>query len=424
MKTKTFLTFSLILISILGYSQNLSTEVRKDFCKNAILNAYFGSGSLKSWIIISAQKVGYKTPFEIENAVQNLCSDIKLQNEILENIDKLGGSKEFKEQQFLSIGMTPKNAKFLSDYLLLKRINNQKNTPKVEEIDNNFVKDSTVIDKKKLLRNIPKSKFTNDSTAIFRRVGAINEYGSPTEIEYKTSVLKEYYYIGENNENHDDEERVNVVLLSEYNGKNAFLETLTFKILNNGNDYQNIRNRRLNISSKKLNNCVFNTIKENGQTYFTVEYLDDDNSKKIDYYSPLDLKYLKTIVKEEVVQKETINKVIPKNNTNLSTETKENEAALIKDIFRKNGKIYISLNIVQIEYTKENDYKVINQNSKIRTFEVLENVKITDNNCRTIDENDYLIKNREIHISKNNDEICMFSPVDGIITEINFGCWN
>ncbi|WP_293890864.1 hypothetical protein [Flavobacterium sp.] len=108
----------------------------------------------------------------------------------------------------------------------------------------------------------------------------------------------------------------------------------------------------------------------------------------------------------------------------ITKETKENEPALIKDIFRKNGKIYISLDIVQIEYTKINDYKVINQNSKIRTFEVSENVKIKDNNCRTIVENDYLIKNREIHISKKNNEICMFSSVDGIITEINFGCWN
>ena len=112
------------------------------------------------------------------------------------------------------------------------------------------------------------------------------------------------------------------------------------------------------------------------------------------------------------------------NKTNLSTETKENEPALIKDIFLKNGKTYISLDIVQIEYTKVNDYKVINQNSKIRNFEVSENVKIKDNNCRTIDENDYLIKNRERYISKKDDEICMFSSVDGIITEINFGCWN
>ncbi|CAM3918522.1 hypothetical protein FLBR109950_08530 [Flavobacterium branchiophilum] len=110
--------------------------------------------------------------------------------------------------------------------------------------------------------------------------------------------------------------------------------------------------------------------------------------------------------------------------TLIEKETKENEPALIKDIFDKNGKTYISLDIVQIRYINQTDYKIFNQNSKIRTFEVLENVKIKDNNCRTIAETDYLIKNRERHISKKNDEICMFSSVDGIITEINFGCWN
>ncbi|MGR3791161.1 hypothetical protein ACUXZJ_09855 [Flavobacterium sp. TN-1] len=315
MKTKLGIVLVVILFFNSLNGQILSKEVRNDFCRNAIVNAYFGSGSLKSWIIVSAQRLGYKTPLEIESAVRSLCSNVTLQNEILNSIDRLGGSREFKEQQFLSIGMTPKNSKLISDYLLLKRNNEQKNTPNVENFDYNFVKDSIVIDKKDLLRSIPKSKFTNDSTAVLRKQFVTYTDGKDGEIEYKTSVLKEYYYIGENNENHDDEERVNVVLLSEYNGKNAFLETLIFNILNNGKDYQNIRNRRLDISSRKLNNSVFKTIKEKGYTFFTIEYLDEDNSRKIDYYSPLDLNYLKTVIKEEVVQKETINKVVPKKNT-------------------------------------------------------------------------------------------------------------
>lgn len=327
MKTKLVIVLVVILFFNSINGQTLSKEVRNDFCRNAIINAYFGRGSLKSWIIISAQRLGYKTPLEIESAVRNLCSNIPLQNEILNSIDRLGGSREFKEQQFLSIGMTSKNSKLISDYLLLKRSNEQNNNSTVKNIDYNFVKDSIVIDKKDLLRSIPKSKFTNDSTAILRKVTAADEYGLPTEIEYKTSVLKEYYYIGENNVNYDDEERVNVVLLSEYNGKNVFLEILIFNILNNGKDYKNIINKRLGISSKKLNNSVFKTIKENGQTYFTIEYLDEDNSRKIDYYSPLYLNYLKTVVKEEVVQKETVNKVVPKKNatnTNLGFLKKYN----------------------------------------------------------------------------------------------------
>jgi hypothetical protein len=54
---------------------------------------------------------------------------------------------------------------------------------------------------------------------------------------------------------------------------------------------------------------------------------------------------------------------------------------------------------------------------KIRTFEVSESVKISDKNCRTINENNYLIKNIEIFLSKKNNEICVFSSVDGNVRE-------
>ena len=306
--------FNLVAFSFVN-SQTLGKEVRNDFCRNAIVNAYFGSGSLKSWIIISAQKLGYKTPLEIESAVRNLCSNITLQNEILNNIDRLGGSREFKEQQFLSIGMTPKNSKLISYYLLLKRVNDQKNTTNVENIDYNFVKDSIVINKREILTKMfPNSSFENDSTIVRKQFVTYTDGGNG-EIEYETSVLKEYYYIDEK----DDEERVNVILLNENKDKNVFLETLTYTILDSGKGYQNIKNKRLNIDSKKLNNSIYKTIKENGQTYFTTEYLDEDNSRKIDYYSPLNMNYLHTVVKEEDLRKETISNVVPKQNVTTKT---------------------------------------------------------------------------------------------------------
>ena len=171
--------------------------------------------------------------------------------------------------------------------------------------DYNFVKDSIVIDKKMLLEKLFGSSFENDSTVVRKEfVIFINGKEKGGEIEYKTSVLKEYYYI----DDRDDEERVNVILLSKYNGKNAFLETITFAILNNGKSYRSITNDRLNISSEKYNNPIFKTIKENGKTYFTIEYSGKDNHRKIDYYSALNLKYSYT--------KEKINKVVD-TNTNL-----------------------------------------------------------------------------------------------------------
>lgn len=316
MKIKILLLGILISFNILLLKgQTLSKEVRNDFCRNTIVNVYFGRGSLKSWVIISAQKLGYKTPLEIENAVRNLCSNMSLQNEILNSIDRLGGSREFKEQQFLSIGMTPKNSKLISDYLLLKRVNDQKNIPKVENNDYNFVKDSIVIDKREILTKVfPNSSFENDSTIVRKQFVTYMDGGNG-EIEYKTSVLKEYYYIDEK----DDGERVNVILLNENKDKNVFLETLTYTILDSGKGYQNIKNRRLEINSKKLNNSVFKTIKENGQTFFTIEYLDEDNSRKIDYYSPLNMDYLHTVVKEDEIQKETISNVVPKQNIKTKT---------------------------------------------------------------------------------------------------------
>ncbi len=315
MKTKLGIVLVVFLFFNSIKGQTLSKEVRNDFCRNTIVNVYFGRGSLKSWVIISAQKLGYKTPLEIENAVRNLCSNITLQNEILNSIDRLGGSREFKEQQFLSIGMTPKNSKLISDYLLLKRVNEQKNTPKDENIDYNFVKDSIVIDKREILTKMfPNSSFENDSTIVRKQFVTYMD-GGDGEIEYKTSVLKEYYYIDEK----EDEEKVNVILLNENKGKNSFLETLTYTILDSGKGYQNIRNKRLNIDSKKLNNSIYKTIKENGQTYFTTEYLDEDNSRKIDYYSPLNMNYLNTVVKVENVRKETISNAVPKQNVTTKT---------------------------------------------------------------------------------------------------------
>ena len=160
----------------------------------------------------------------------------------------------------------------------------------------------------------PNSSFENDSTIVRKQFVTYTDGGNG-EIEYETSVLKEYYYIDEK----DDEERVNVILLNENKDKNVFLETLTYTILDSGKGYQNIKNKRLNIDSKKLNNSIYKTIKENGQTYFTTEYLDEDNSRKIDYYSPLNMNYLHTVVKEEDLRKETISNVVPKQNVTTKT---------------------------------------------------------------------------------------------------------
>jgi len=127
-------------------------------------------------------------------------------------------------------------------------------------------------------------------------------------------------------------------------------------------------------------------------------------------------------------EKPIIEKGTEENNTiskddKLSNETKVDEPALVKDIFQKNGKTFISLDIVQLEY-KETDYKVINQNDKVRIFEISDEIVINDKNCKEMKDKEYILKNKETVISKNKSDICMFTSKNGIITNLNLGCWN
>lgn len=177
MNSKHIIILLILQISLFGYSQNLSQEVRQDFCKNAKINYFYGTDTFKSWIVISAQRIGLRTPLEIEEALQNICNNTELQEEILKNIDKLGGSREFKEQQYIEIGMKPQNAKFLNDYMTLKY-----NSTNKENQINNAVKDTITQIKNPITETInkltnseltkliyPNEVYVNDSTFIKKR---------------------------------------------------------------------------------------------------------------------------------------------------------------------------------------------------------------------------------------------------------------
>lgn len=408
MNSKHIIILLILQISIFGYAQDLSKEVREDFCKSAIVNYYYGTDNFRNLMNISAKKIGLNTPSMFENAIKNLCSNIKLQDEFFKNLNEV--SRGLDKEQYISIGMNPHNVKILYDYVLLKYhpIDNKNENNKSEIIDD-FVKDTIIINKKALLQSIyPKTTFLND-TLVFRTEDVTYIEGGNGKIEYKTSLIKEYLYFDEK----EDEERVKIILFSNNEKGIAYFDILTMVNLED-KGYRSLgSSKRINIEKNKLNNINFKTIKENGNTYFGLCYTNENNEKVIDYYN-INLSLVKTILESK-----TTSKQIEEN----SNETKENEPALIKDIFLKNGKSYISLVIIQIEYS-ENDYKIINQNQKIRIFEFTNEIIITNNNCIIIDENNYLINNKEKHISKKNNEFCMFTSVDGIITEINFGCWN
>lgn len=114
-----FLAFTMQL-SLQVNAQTLSTNVRQDFCKNAVLNYEYGTNMFRAWMIQSARSIGINEPYEINQAVRNIIKNQKLQEEFFKIVNRFGGDKNFKVQQFTSIGMTYQHSVILVDYINVK----------------------------------------------------------------------------------------------------------------------------------------------------------------------------------------------------------------------------------------------------------------------------------------------------------------
>ncbi len=287
---------------LLIQAQTLTKDVRNDFCRNAKVNFYYGSNSFRGWMVISAQRLGYQTPLEIEKAVLNICVDVKLQEEFFKSVDRLGGDRSFKEQQYIAIGMKPYNAKLINDYMMLKNhLQEQKNPPKNPVFEDDLVNESNVINKKQLLQSIyPKSILLNDSTVLRKEIFDVIG-GGDKEIEFKTTIAKEYSYTDEKK----DEDRIKIILYSTNEKGIVFFDILIMSDLGE-KGYQSIENmsflhRRLHLDKSKRNIDGFKTVKENGKTFFVINYTDENNKRKSDFYT-IDLKAVKTLAKNEKVK--------------------------------------------------------------------------------------------------------------------------
>ncbi|WP_027382462.1 hypothetical protein [Epilithonimonas caeni] len=295
-------------------SQILTKDIRNDFCRNAKLNFYYGSDSFRGWMTTSAQRLGYKTPHEIEEAVQKICSNDKLQDEFFKSVDRLGGSREFKEQQYISIGMKPLNAKLLNDYMILKY--HTQSEEEIKQLDKKYgIKDTLMFTKAELLKSsFPKSNFINDSLTIVKQYLEDIKSGEQIEINFKTEVLNQYYYLDFWTKKHNlaviffsvDEER-NIYKLSNI--------ILTEKKREDGDeDYISSGNKRNNvtISKNKFNDYKFISLKEGGNSFLVFKYK-NDSDYILEYYNPIDLKLVKTKIENEVV------KTNPKSSKNSET---------------------------------------------------------------------------------------------------------
>jgi hypothetical protein len=311
MKTKLILLVMYILSNtILVRSQTLGREVRNDFCVNAKYNYFYGTNSFFGLMNLTLKRIGISDPYKMDEAVRNICSNESLQNSFFENVYNV--SKGLDKQQYLSMGMKYNNVEKLIDYMALKNPQKeQNNLPRNTIINDDLVNESNKIDRKQLLQSIyPKSVFINDST-VLRKESFTNENFKEVEIEFKTVIAKEYSYTDEKN----DENRIKILFYSKKEKEIAFFDILIMTDLGE-KGYKSIENtsfkrRRLYIDKSKRNISGFETIKEYGKTYFVVNYTDENNNNMSDYYT-IDLKLIKTLIKNEFVQDVEIVKSILK----------------------------------------------------------------------------------------------------------------
>jgi hypothetical protein len=275
------LIFSLFL-SFPNNAQSLSKDVREDFCKNAVLNYEYGTNMFKDWMNQSARAIGIQTPYEIEEAVQNIATNQKLQEEFLKNVNRLGGNKDFKIQQFTSIGMTVQHAKLLVEYIYLK-YNNTNTSDIKKDVENDFIKETNKIKKHNLLKLIfPNGIFINDSIILQKQNFISASNSANVEIEFKTEVVKQISYTS-----NDDEERILVVLASYNNTENKLTPTYinTIIFFDGGNSFKMLKQGKINFDNEYKTEINYNLIFEGNKPHFVIQYTNKESSIVKKYYS-------------------------------------------------------------------------------------------------------------------------------------------
>ncbi|MYY28995.1 hypothetical protein [Elizabethkingia anophelis] len=276
-----YFLFVCVLANINVKSQQLSNAVRNDFCRNAIFNFYYGSNNFRSWMVLSGRNLGINTPQQITNSVRNICKNIPLQEEFFKNINNLGGSKDFKEQQYISIGMKPINAKILNDYVYLK-YNNIQRQPEEETkslLENQAPKDSMNIPNEYLLQTIfPKGRILENNLIQHEENSIDISTGKNVIIKYLTKVKDRLYYYD------NDENIVTFIILESYtpsqniNKKN--IKILRFEDFGKGYSIKGQRNRIIeteDITYKILYDPIY-------KECFVIEYINMKNEKITEYY--------------------------------------------------------------------------------------------------------------------------------------------
>ena len=133
-------------------------------------------------------------------------------------------------------------------------------------------------------------------------------------------------------------------------------------------------------------------------------------------------------LRQQTVKSDTI--VNPENNKQdgnqnnaeiILGENMEEINAYTKDIYEKNGIIYIDLDFVEIKYKNVDERVIVNKNPKIRTYIIDNNTSILSNLCKELKSSE-LFQTKE-SILNNKNIITIGRSKNGKMIEINFGCY-
>lgn len=102
-------------------------------------------------------------------------------------------------------------------------------------------------------------------------------------------------------------------------------------------------------------------------------------------------------------------------------EDTEEINSYVKDIYEKNGIIYVDLDFVEIKYKNVDERVIVNKNPKIRTYIVDLYTEIATKDCKELNALD-MFKNKD-SLLKDKITVVIGESKDGKMLSINFGCY-
>ncbi|MHA3044003.1 hypothetical protein JSO61_001510 [Riemerella anatipestifer] len=102
-------------------------------------------------------------------------------------------------------------------------------------------------------------------------------------------------------------------------------------------------------------------------------------------------------------------------------EDSEDINAYAKNIYEKNGIIYIDLDFVEIKYRNIDEKFIVNKSSKIRTYIIDAHTLVISNDCEKLVPLD-ILKYKE-SLLKDKTAVTIGESKNGRMISVNFGCY-